>query len=195
MNLPAAFTIKHKNAVLTVIVDADVLDDIKQWKWSIGTCAGKKYVVRSSSIKNGQLRKTIYLHRYLLGAELFEQKVDHINGDTLDNRRENLRLASNGVNALNRTQVNSNNTSGVRGVAWSKQKQMWRARVKVCNKCLHLGHFNTVEDATNTVSECHKFIIKLSDQEVSFERVRDWRNQKLGCGQTRLRRFPVTTSH
>lgn len=190
--LPAAFTIKHKGVILTIIVDADVLDLIKQWRWSVSTCSGMKYVVHSSSIKGGKPKKTIYLHRYIMGAITFEQKVDHINGDTLDNRRENLRVTSSVVNVLNRIHTNSNNTSGVRGIAWSKQKQLWRARIKVRNRCLHLGHFKTVDSAAKVVQECHKFIITLSDEEVTFERVRDWRNEKLGCGQVRLRRFPIT---
>lgn len=194
MKLPAAFTVKHKGEILTVIVDADVLDRIKLFKWCISACAGKKYAVRSASIKNNALKKTIYLHREITEAVLREQKVDHINGDTLDNRKENLRVTSNVVNVLNRTVLNSNNTSGVRGVAWSKQQNQWRARVKIRNSCLHLGYFKHKQDANRVIREYHDFIKQLTDSEVTFERIRDWRNEKLGCGQTRLRRFPVTSS-
>tara|TARA_B110000858_G_C17410175_1_gene296390 strand:+ start:114 stop:497 length:384 start_codon:yes stop_codon:yes gene_type:complete len=84
-------------------------------------------------------------------------QIDHINGNKLDNRIENLRLATYAENQWNaRTRVD--NRSGVKGVCWHKATQKWRAQIKQ-NKVLHyLGVYNTLEEAKKIV---HKKRIEL----------------------------------
>lgn len=67
-------------------------------------------------------------------------EIDHINGDPGDNRIENLRLATRAENATNRG-LQSNNTSGVTGVSWCRQKKMWRSYIGVSGSFLHIGYF------------------------------------------------------
>jgi hypothetical protein len=93
--------------------------------------------------------KTYLVHRiiyaFVHGACLGE--VDHINRDPSDNRPENLRPATRSQQNMNRS-VQSNNTSGARGVYWFKPKGYWAARIKVQKRYICLGYFNTIEQAT-----------------------------------------------
>ena len=88
---------------------------------------------------------TLYLHREIMKAPK-GMYVDHINGDTLDNRRRNLRLCSNSENMRNRGK-NTNNTSGYKGVSFSKERNMWESKIIHQYKTYHLGYFNTKEKA------------------------------------------------
>lgn len=88
---------------------------------------------------NGR-RRNVYLHSVLTGWPL----VDHANGNGLDNRRANLRPATNAENQRNRP-VQANNTSGFKGVGLHRGK--WRAQIKLDGKRRHLGYFATPDEA------------------------------------------------
>ena len=85
--------------------------------------------------------------------------IDHINGNTFDNHIENLRECTICENQHNR-KVSKNNKSGVKGVSWSNQKQKWRARVLLDGKEVHVGFFNSIDDAKASIdaarNELHK---------------------------------------
>lgn len=85
------------------------------------------------------------MHRLLLGVSKGEQ-VDHLNRDRLDNRRSNLRVASQLENVLN-TGLPSNNTSGVKGVYRHPKNPKWIAQIKRARKIRYLGSFDTLEEA------------------------------------------------
>lgn len=72
--------------------------------------------------------------------------IDHVNGDPSDNRLCNLREATKSQNMMNVGKIKSN-TSGVRGVGWSKISQKWRAYICVNKRNIHLGLFDDIEDA------------------------------------------------
>ena len=72
--------------------------------------------------------------------------IDHIDRCTTNNRVENLRPATKSQNNQN-TDLQSNNTTGVRGVDFSKQKNKFRVRIKLDGKEKHLGFYNTIEEA------------------------------------------------
>ena len=86
------------------------------------------------------------LHSFLVRDEWQKgDHTDHIDGDKLNNRRENLRVVTPQINQVNRKSVNKNNTSGVRGV--SKAYGKWRAQITVNRRNLHLGLFKTKDEA------------------------------------------------
>lgn len=92
---------------------------------------------------------TEWLHRTILsrvlGRPLLEgEYVDHENGDGLDNRRSNLRLATPSQNACNRIN-RRDNASGFKGVALDGSK--WRARIQVSGKTKSIGLFASIIDA------------------------------------------------
>ena len=72
--------------------------------------------------------------------------VDHINGDKRDNRKCNLRICTGPQNSYNR-KVNSNSTSGYRGVTWHEKTKKWRASIYFNKKHISLGLFKDKVDA------------------------------------------------
>ena len=88
----------------------------------------------------------IKLHRYIMRVEDSSVLVDHINRDTLDNRKCNLRLCNYQENSFNRSK-RKDNTTGVIGVDWNKNAKRWRAKIKYNNVIIHLGYFKDLEEA------------------------------------------------
>lgn len=105
-------------------------------------------------------KKRYQTHRiiYYLHYKTWPQIVDHINGNTLDNRIENLRACSYAENARN-SRKSKRNTSGVKGVTWNKSRKKWQAGVTVNKKFKNLGYYESIEDAEqarkNAVSIIH----------------------------------------
>lgn len=89
------------------------------------------------------------LHRWLMDAPKGSH-VDHINGDKLDNRRENLRVVTPQRNQVNRKRPNRNNRSGVRGVSYAPRlsaPKPWRVQIMANRKQLHVGLYATRGEA------------------------------------------------
>ena len=88
---------------------------------------------------------TTVMHRHLMGSpEGLE--IDHRDGDGLNNRRENLRMATHAQNVRNRRKP-TNNKSGVKGVYWRKDIRKWAAMIKLNGRNLHLGLFPQISEA------------------------------------------------
>jgi hypothetical protein len=85
------------------------------------------------------------MHRLVMNAPR-KLEVDHINGDPLDNRRSNLRLASHAENLRNQG-LQRSNASGYKGVSWSALAGKWRAQIRVNTRQVHLGLFATAREA------------------------------------------------
>jgi len=116
-----------------VVVDDDAFDYLSQWKWY----ATGKYAIR---------RGGILMHREIMQPPKNLQ-VDHINGDTKDNRRQNLRLCTAGQNRMNRRTHARNNRSGYKGVFWEKRKRRWMAQLRYQTRKVFGGYFKDVTDA------------------------------------------------
>jgi hypothetical protein len=86
------------------------------------------------------------MHRLIMGFP--QARVDHINGDGLDNRLVNLRLATKSQNRAN-CPVRRDNTSGYTGVTWHPVSGKWRSRIVCRGADRSLGLFESVEDAAN----------------------------------------------
>lgn len=107
------------------------------WHLSNGGCAESQF--RGT-------HKAIYMHRLIMDAPPGVE-VDHINGDQLDNRRENLRLVTHSQNQQNRRGATRKSRSGIRGVWWHGLTGKYAAGVRVKGKHIHLGLFGTAEEA------------------------------------------------
>lgn len=129
------------------IVDNSDYEHLSRFNWYLSTCG---YVVR----KHG--KTTIYMSRSLIKPAPGKH-VDHINGDKLDNRRDNLRMASISQNQMNRAK-SDNKSSRFKGVCWDKSRLKWIVHLKKNKKVLHLGRFAKEVEAAkayNVAAEKH----------------------------------------
>lgn len=100
------------------------------------------------SIQVRVLGKSYYLHRIIWKMIYNEDPdvIDHIDGNPLNNRIDNLRNCSVRQNSLNQ-KLFKNNTSGITGVSWSKCMKKWEAYIWNNCKKISLGHFTNKEEA------------------------------------------------
>lgn len=124
-----------------LVDDEDAERVLAQGKWYAHRNRHAFYALRMSRRPDGS-RQTIGLHTFLTGWPL----VDHINGDGLDNRRANLRPATDTENRRN-ARRRTDNTSGFRGVHWHKARGTWRARISVDGQRVCLGYHPTADAA------------------------------------------------
>jgi AP2 domain/HNH endonuclease len=122
------------------LIDAEDWPRISGFKWSVSSDGGTRMYV-STRIEG----KKIYLHRVLLEAP-HDHKVDHRNGNPLDNRKANLRLATHQQNMFNcgkrSTYKGKPTASTFKGVTWDKSCGRYRARIKKNGIYHYLGHFD-----------------------------------------------------
>lgn len=106
----------------------------------------------------GFRRRVYVVHRliwFMTYDEWPELEIDHINCDKLDNRLENLRLASKGQNLTN-IPKSDGRTSKYKGVCWKKSNKCWTAQISHEGKCIWLGHFDNEYDAHVAYCEAAK---------------------------------------
>lgn len=133
------------------LVDFDTIPLIRNFSWWAERRHSTMYA-RGYLLGSGRGRTLVYMHRLIMGAP-DDLTVDHINHDGLDNRRVNLRLATHSQNEQNRRGPTKLNKFGFRGVSWSKPRHRFRASVRAHGKQVHLGYFDTVEQAALAASE------------------------------------------
>jgi len=108
--------------------------------WCVTVSNGKLYAATSS--RNAEGRHTLVrMHRFLTGVA----RIDHINGNGLDNRRSNLRMADARLNSANAP--SRKGTSRYKGVSWNRQGQNWQAHIMVDGKSRLLGKYDSEADA------------------------------------------------
>ena len=135
--------IKLTQGKMTLVDDED-FERVNQFKWFAHWNGYNWYASRN--IKHNTKRTTISLHREILKIQKKEM-IDHRNGNSLDNRKSNLRFATRNQNMHNRKNPQKNNKLGIKGVSWLKKAGKFHAQIKVANKNIHLGLFNVLGDA------------------------------------------------
>lgn len=126
------------NTNLTVLID-DTDEWLRQWSWYCVEDRPGHYAIRRVS-------DSIYLARFLLGVTDPAIEVDHKNGNTLDNRRTNLRLATRSQNACNAAPYKGGK-SKFKGVSWHKSNKGWQACITKNSKRYYLGCYPTEIEA------------------------------------------------
>ena len=117
-------------------LDAEDYEKIKDYCWRKNSDG---YIVATVN------RRNLFMHRYLMDASK-GVVVDHINHDTTDNRKKNMRCVSQSRNMQN-AKNNRRNVDGVKGVTWDKKWGKWFSRITVNKKTLYLGNFATFDEA------------------------------------------------
>lgn len=106
----------------------------------------KGYAIRWAGAHH--IPKEVYLHHDIVGKAPQGFVVDHINGNKLDNRRNNLRFVTRSQNRVNSRKTRYGKYSKYRGAHFHKRKGMWSASIGVNGKLIHLGYFfNELEAA------------------------------------------------
>jgi hypothetical protein len=118
---------------------------LAEFRWYARVGKRTCYATRMITDASGK-RVAVFLHREVLGVTDAHLEVDHRDGNGLDCRRFNVRVATKSQNRKNRRR-NLNNTSGYKGVGWYKPRRRWRARIRVDGILRHLGQFDTPEEA------------------------------------------------
>jgi hypothetical protein len=132
------------------LVDATDYARLSRYRWFANVQpGGRVYAVRGK--KAGGKSTTIYLHREVLGLPPGRVPyADHINRDTLNNQRSNLRVADPGQNAANTTNGAASGTSRFRGVsraARANNTNKWLVQIAVRGVRRRVGYFWTEETA------------------------------------------------
>jgi hypothetical protein len=148
---------------LHVLIDDRDLDYLSQWKWTAAQSNKTYYAYRKTSRATGQ--RNVYMHRVVAERMgLHSRRVDHWDGNGLNNCRSNLRSASQSQNAMNREQPRSN-SSGLKGVSRTPNGR-WRARITVDWREKHLGTFDAPSDAAHAYDQaamkCHGEFARLN---------------------------------
>lgn len=144
--------IKLTRGQVTLIDDQDAdLADLKWYAMFAPAYGNGGMFFAGRSVQDNGKAHTRYLHRLILarvlGRELSrKEQADHINGNPLDNRRDNLRLATSSQNNANKG-LRKDNTSGFKGVHFEKHIGKYRAQIKHAGVLRRLGSFDTPEEA------------------------------------------------
>jgi hypothetical protein len=133
---------------MVALVDDVDFDYLNQWKWYARKSKSTFYAARA------QLFKIIRMHRVIMDAP-DGMEVDHINGNSLDNRRTNLRLCTGAENKKNRS-MHRNNTTGFKGVYYHKERCLYEAAITANWQKIYIGRFDTAEAAARAYDKAAK---------------------------------------
>lgn len=145
---PDTYEVSTSRGFVTLVSAEDV--DLISLKWSASPNSNSLIYVKRAIRKDGR-QTTLYMHRLvmerMLGRSLeYAERVDHIDNNSLNNRRDNLRLSTPTQNTRNSRKKHSN-TSGYKGVRKAR-REGWQALIRVGNgERLILGTFDTPEEA------------------------------------------------
>lgn len=136
-----------KEIILTkgfvAIVDDEDFEFLNEFKWTYN-------IGYACTHKKGQ-KNYIYMHRLIMNAKK-GFVVDHINHNSIDNRKENLRVCTHKDNIRN-SKSTKNSTSKYLGVSWANRERRWRSVITVDSKQKYLGVYKTEEAASLAYNE------------------------------------------
>jgi hypothetical protein len=143
--------IKSTNGYL-ILIDVSDFKKASQFKWYVMELKRGFTIVRTirKTFPNGKKEKMVLLSRFLTSAP-GGMVVDHINGNTLDNTQNNLRVCKNCENLWNAFKPKG--ASKYKGVCFNKQTNQWQAEIQVHKKRIWLGRHNSEEEAARAYDD------------------------------------------
>ena len=134
------------------LIDNEDFERFGHLKWYAAKIKGNFYAVRGKWI-NGK-RKQFLLHRLIIGSPK-GMMVDHKNHDTLDDRKNNLRVCTRGQNGWN-AKISSSNVSGYKGVHWVKRDNRFRVYIRKNGVKNYIGDFRDLIEAAKAYNKAAK---------------------------------------
>lgn len=148
-------TIPLFNRLQQVLISPEDADYLQQWSWSLNG----RYASRG--IRRGGKYKKILLHRVVAqrsGWNIADKEIDHINRNSLDNRRDNLRVVSKSINQHN-AGARKDSTTGHRGITRRLSRDTFIARIQVNKKREYLGDYLTLEAAITARNDAERRLL------------------------------------
>jgi hypothetical protein len=139
-----ATNIPLTNSEQYALVDDEDADRVNSYRWYVGT---KGYIL--AYLGQAEDSRPIFakLHRFVLDLHPGDLGVDHRNRDKLDNRKENLRLATQTQNRQNLSRFSAHARSGYRNVYWVSAKQAWRGSLRLGSTTKTTKYFTDLDEA------------------------------------------------
>jgi hypothetical protein len=133
-----------KEIILTqgkvAIVDDEDFEYLNQFKWY----ANNNYVGRSITVSKNK-QKHILIHRFIMKPDK-GMLIDHLDGNPLNNQKNNLRICTHSDNMRN-CKISIKNTSGYKGVSFVKKKNTYKSAIKFNKRTIYLGYYIDPIDA------------------------------------------------
>jgi len=139
------------------IVDARFYRELNKYKWYAHKGKTTYYAYRAARVNEKRKSKNIKMHNEIIRQKTVDRGpktengkrliVDHINGNGLDNRIANLRLATYAQNSRNRSKIKRACSSRYKGVWYSRKLNKWRAQICYGGVKEHLGYYRDERDA------------------------------------------------
>lgn len=127
------------------LVDDEDYEELSKYKWHAIKGNSTWYATRSVYLGGGRknrITKSIIMHRQIMGAENSSEIIDHVDHDGLNNQKNNLRNTTyNGNNKNKSSKKTESSTSKYLGVNFDKNRNRWRARIRVNDKEIYIGRF------------------------------------------------------
>ena len=149
------------------LVDDEDYEYLNQFKWCLrGTGLGNFYAIRGfRKSKNNNITGSISMHRQLMKPEK-GYVIDHLDGNTLNNQKSNLRICTQSQNCSNQ-KISILNTSGYKGVLYNKKNKRYYARITVNRRLFSLGGYICIKEAAsaynNAAQKYHGEFAKLNE--------------------------------
>lgn len=140
------------------LVDNEDYEKMSAFSWRAAK-HGYTFYGERTTLKNEGRRTTKMLHREIMETHK-DLEVDHINGNGLDNRKQNLRNCTGSANQMNRTNVGKNNTTGVTGVFFDKKWGKYFSKIKIVGKQFYISYFDNKKAAKKSITDFKKLYWK-----------------------------------
>ena len=132
------------------LVDDEDYEYLNKFKWNAYECGNTFYARRSITVSKNK-QTVIYMHRFIMKPNK-AMVIDHLDGNPLNNQKNNLRICTHAENMRNRKK-NVNNKSGYKGVSLDKNLNKFRCKLYMNGKTIQIGYFINPIDAARAYNE------------------------------------------
>lgn len=144
--------LEASNRSMLILLDDDIYDKYSRYSWQI---IFNTYNSKPCGIAGRIDSITYYLTHLILGRPSKGFEIDHKDGDILNCQRENLRFVTFSQNQWNKG-IQSNNSSGYKGVSWNKLAKKWKVSIRVKTIGIHLGYFSDLDEVAEAYNKAAK---------------------------------------